>query len=54
MGGGAVDIFNQKGIEVVVGAAGSAEKAAADYLNGTLKSTGSVCHSHDHSGENAH
>ena len=50
MGGGAVDIFNQKGIEVVTGAAGDAEKAAGDYLRGALTSTGSVCHEHEHSG----
>ena len=51
MGGGAVDIFNQKGIKVVTGAAGDAEKAAGDYLHGALKSTGFVCHEHEHSGD---
>ncbi len=48
MGGGAVDIFNEKGIEVIVGAAGDARTAAEDYLKGDLKSTGSVCHEHKH------
>lgn len=48
MGGGAVDIFNEKGIEVVTGAAGEAEKAAADYLSGKLKSSGAVCRDHNH------
>jgi len=51
MGGGAIDIFNEKGIEVVVGATGSAEAAAISYLNGTLISTGSVCHEHQNLGE---
>lgn len=51
MGGGAVEIFNEKNIEVIVGASGSAEKAALDYLTGLLKSTGSVCHEHQHSDE---
>lgn len=51
MGGGAVDIFNEKGIEVIVGARGKAEAAALAYLQGTLKSTGSVCHEHQHHGE---
>lgn len=46
MGGGAVEIFNEKGIEVIVGASGDAETAAKDYLLGKLKSTGSVCHEH--------
>ena len=50
MGSGAVDIFNQKGIEVVTGATGDAEKAAGDYLRGALKSTGSICREHEHSG----
>lgn len=48
MGGGAVDIFNEKGIEVIVGARGKAVTAAEDYLQGKLKSTGSVCHEHHH------
>jgi predicted Fe-Mo cluster-binding NifX family protein len=46
MGGGAIDIFNEKGIEVIVGASGNAKAAAEAYLQGSLKSTGSVCHEH--------
>lgn len=53
MGGGAIDIFNQRGIEVITGASGDAEEAVKGYLAGELKSTGSVCHSHAH-GEHAH
>jgi predicted Fe-Mo cluster-binding NifX family protein len=51
MGGGAIDIFNQKGIEVVLGVSGNAKVVAESYLNGTLKSTGSVCHEHQHHAE---
>ena len=51
MGGGAVDIFNERGVEVVVGAQGSALEAAEKYLRGELKSTGSICHEHQHAGE---
>jgi predicted Fe-Mo cluster-binding NifX family protein len=51
MGGGAVDIFNEKGIEVVVGATGSAKASVEAYLAGKLESTGSVCHEHQHSDE---
>ena len=51
MGSGAVDIFNEKGIEVVTGASGDAETAVNNYLQGKLKSTGSVCHEHQHVGE---
>lgn len=48
MGGGAVDIFNEKNIEVIVGARGDSKKAAEEYLKGSLKSTGSICHEHKH------
>lgn len=47
MGGGAVDIFNEKGIEVIVGVKGSAKDAARAYLNKQLKSTGTICN-HNH------
>jgi len=51
MGGGAVTIFNEKGIEVITGAKGSAEVAATSYLQGVLKSSGSICHEHQHHDE---
>ncbi|MGI6732136.1 MAG: NifB/NifX family molybdenum-iron cluster-binding protein [Anaerovoracaceae bacterium] len=48
MGGGAIDIFNEKGIEVIVGASGNAKEVVEAYLDGSLSSTGSVCHEHQH------
>ena len=51
MGGGAVEIFNGRNVEVVVGASGDAKAAVAAYLQGSLKTTGSVCHEHQYSGE---
>jgi predicted Fe-Mo cluster-binding NifX family protein len=51
MGGGAVDIFNERNIEVIVGARGEAKAAVEAYLQGSLKSTGSVCHEHEHQDE---
>lgn len=48
MGGGAVDIFNEKGIEVILGAQGPAREAVQQYLLGRLASTGSICHDHQH------
>lgn len=54
MGGGAIDIFNEKNIEVIVGASGNAKAAAEAYLKGNLKSTGSVCHEHQHHDECGH
>ncbi|HZK02521.1 MAG TPA: iron-sulfur cluster carrier protein MrpORP [Anaerovoracaceae bacterium] len=54
MGGGAIEIFNEKEIEVIVGASGDAKSAAQAYLSGDLKSTGSVCHDHKHQSECGH
>src|SRR5665648_433488 len=51
MGGGAIEIFNEKGIEVITGAQGNAKNAAEQYLQGKLQSTGSVCHEHQHQDE---
>lgn len=48
MGGAAVNIFNEHNIEVIIGANGDAKEATEAYLKGDLKSTGSVCHDHDH------
>lgn len=46
MGGGAVDIFNARDIEVITGAMGKAEVAVSKFLAGELLSTGSICHEH--------
>lgn len=51
MGGGAVDVFNERGVEVILGAQGSAKTAVEAYLRGELESTGSVCREHQHAGE---
>lgn len=51
MGGGAVEIFNDKGIKVITGAKGEARKATEEYLKGNLKSTSSICHEHQHHDE---
>ncbi|MHB8125180.1 MAG: NifB/NifX family molybdenum-iron cluster-binding protein [Desulfitobacteriaceae bacterium] len=46
MGGGAIEIFNEKGIQVVTGATGNAEDTVKKFLEGNLKSIGSECHEH--------
>ena len=51
MGGGAVEIFNERNVEVVVGASGEAKDAVERYLKGELVTTGSVCHEHQHHDE---
>lgn len=48
MGGGAIDIFNEHGIEVVIGVSGEAKGIAEAYLAGDLVSTGSACKDHQH------
>ncbi|MBC2725047.1 NifB/NifX family molybdenum-iron cluster-binding protein [Desulfosporosinus sp.] len=51
MGGGAIQLFNEKGIEVITGAKGLSRAAAELYSQGKLKTTGSVCQEHQHHGE---
>lgn len=51
MGGGAFAIFNEKDIEVVVGVSGNAKVVVEEYLQGTLKSTSSICNEHQHHDE---
>lgn len=51
MGGGAVDIFNERDVEVIGGAQGDAKTAVEAHLQGELKSTGAVCHKHAHADE---
>lgn len=48
MGGGAVAIFTEKGIDVYMGVSGSPRVAAESLAAGTLVSSGSVCHEHQH------
>ncbi len=48
MGGGAVTIFNEKGIEVITGVSGTVQDAAMAYLQGILQSSGTICHEHHH------
>lgn len=43
MGGGAIDIFNEKGIKVIIGIEGSEAEVIDNYLAGALISTGNVC-----------
>jgi len=46
MGGGAVTIFEERGVQVVAGASGDARNAVERFLLGELKSTGAVCQGH--------
>ena len=49
MGPRAMDIFSHHGIEVQLGVHGrDPEKIVTRYLDGTLESTGELCHEHGH------
>ncbi|NBI08001.1 NifB/NifX family molybdenum-iron cluster-binding protein [Senegalia massiliensis] len=48
MGAGAINIFNNKNIEVITGAHGNARKLVESYITGELVSTDSICHQHIH------
>jgi predicted Fe-Mo cluster-binding NifX family protein len=48
MGGGAISIFNEKGIDIVTGASGKCEENVKSYIDGNLKTSGSVCNQHQH------
>lgn len=50
MGQRAVDLFHENGIDVILGVKGAVDKAAQDYLAGTLVSGGSICAEHQCSG----
>ena len=50
MGQGAQDLFIENKIEVIVGVEGLCDDAIQKFINGELKSTGSICTEHQHEG----
>ncbi|MCT4508720.1 MAG: NifB/NifX family molybdenum-iron cluster-binding protein [Tepidibacter sp.] len=50
MGATAQDLFRENNIEVVVGASGLTDESVQNYIDGSLKSTNSVCTEHAHEG----
>ncbi len=48
MGAKAVELFDNHGIEVITGSTGFVDDVTQLYLDGQLKSTGSICHQHSH------
>ena len=47
IGGGAINIMNGCGIEVVRGCSGKADKVIKLYIDGLVKDSGSSCHQHE-------
>lgn len=50
MGASAQHLFNESGIDVVVGAKGNCEDVINQFLKDNLESTGSICTQHMHEG----
>lgn len=53
IGNGAMEALVQMGIEVCSGVSGDADKAVAEYLNGSLESQGVNCDHHNNGGEHS-
>lgn len=50
MGETAQQLFNENGIQVVVGVEGLCHETAEKYVKGELKSSGSICSEHEYEG----
>ena len=50
MGATAQQLFIERDIQVIVGATGNCDDIIKKYIDGKLKSTGSVCEEHAHEG----
>ncbi|MGH4125434.1 MAG: NifB/NifX family molybdenum-iron cluster-binding protein [Clostridium sp.] len=51
MGDAAQQLFEENGIDVIVGAHGLYDDAIQEYLKGELKSSKNTCSEHDHEGD---
>jgi len=47
IGGGAINVLNNSGIEVIRGCSGDATEVVNLYLKGTVEDSGSNCHQHE-------
>jgi predicted Fe-Mo cluster-binding NifX family protein len=47
IGGGAINVLNNSGIEVIRGCSGKADEIVKLYIDGLVKDTGSSCHHHE-------
>ncbi|KGG80449.1 dinitrogenase iron-molybdenum cofactor [Caloranaerobacter azorensis H53214] len=54
MGETAQALFNENGIDVLVGISGSIEDVIKEYIDGKLVSSNEVCERHEHHGECGH
>lgn len=58
IGGGAINVLNASGIEVIRGCSGYADDVVRQYIAGTISDSGESCHihgsHHEHGGECSH
>jgi predicted Fe-Mo cluster-binding NifX family protein len=54
IGGGAINVLNNSGIEVIRGCSGDATEVVKLYLSGLVEDSGSSCHQHEAHLENGH
>jgi predicted Fe-Mo cluster-binding NifX family protein len=54
IGGGAINVLNNSGIEVIRGCSGDATEVVKLYLSGLVKDSGSSCHQHEAHQEQGH
>ena len=47
IGGGAINVLNNSGIEVIRGCSGDADEVVKLYLKGLVEDSGSSCHQHE-------
>jgi len=47
IGGGAINVLNSSGIEVIRGCSGNATEVVKLYLSGLVEDSGSSCHQHE-------
>jgi predicted Fe-Mo cluster-binding NifX family protein len=54
IGGGAINVLNNSGIEVIRGCSGDATEVVKLYLKGLVEDSGSSCHQHESHHEHGH
>ena len=54
IGGGAINVLNSSGIEVIRGCSGDATEVVKLYLSGLVADSGSSCHQHENHQLNGH
>jgi predicted Fe-Mo cluster-binding NifX family protein len=54
IGGGAINVLNNSGIEVIRGCSGKADEIVKLYIDGLVKDSGSSCHQHEEHHHDGH